>query len=157
MRIYDKDNGYPWLEQVKIVSGKHPRGCQFHKVEVHQKKSRNYAALMARESCKMQSSYVRSVQTKVENKKRGSYEFWKFSNVILNRGKLSVPFSANDLEVISSLSETVKFFAMNFTSDSMLDDKGHSLLVFLFRPLELGHTMLCLWSWVTFILSIFQL
>lgn len=38
-----------------------------------------------------------------------------------------MPSSINDPEVISSVSDKAKIFAMNVASNSMLDDKGHLL------------------------------
>lgn len=73
------------------------------------------------------SSYEQASHSKFENKKLSSCVFWKISNKILNRGILPVPSSINDPEVISSVSDKAKIFAMNVASNSMLDDKGHLL------------------------------
>lgn len=55
---------------------------------------------------------------------------WGLENCKLNTGKSSVPSIINDLEFISSLLNKPKLFAMNFTSNSRLEDKDYPLLEF---------------------------
>lgn len=73
------------------------------------------------------SRYAQASHSKFENKELSSCVFWKISNKILNRGILPVPSSINGPEVILSVSDKAKIFAMNVASNSMLDDKGHLL------------------------------
>ena len=64
------------------------------------------------------------------SQKRGSRDFWRITNSVLNKGKSAIPPLFNSLEVLSSASDKAKLFAENFSKNSNLDDSGISLPVF---------------------------
>ena len=66
----------------------------------------------------------------ITSQKLGSWDFWRITNSILNKGKSAVPTLLNGLEVLSSASDKAKLFAKNFSKNSNLDDSGISLPVF---------------------------
>ena len=61
--------------------------------------------------------------------KRGSQDFWRIANSVLNKSKSAIPPLFNGLEVLSSASDKAKLFPENFTKISNLDVSGISLLV----------------------------
>ena len=72
-------------------------------------------------------SYAASIQSRIENERLGSREFWKITNKVLNRGKTSVgPTVINGPELLSSASDKAKLFATNIAANSTLD-VGHPL------------------------------
>ena len=93
----------------------------------------------ARNHCKRilrnaKNSYAQSVKLRVAEQRLGSQEFWRITNKVMNRGKGSVPTIINGPEVISSALDKAKLFAMNFASNSTLDD--HMAILFqTFLPL----------------------
>ena len=56
------------------------------------------------------------------SQKRGSCNFWRIANIVLNKGKSAIPSLLNGPEVLSSASDKSKFFAENFSKNSNLDD-----------------------------------
>ena len=62
--------------------------------------------------------------------KRGSHDFWRITNSVLNKGKSAIPPLFNGPEVLSSVYDKAKLFAENFSETSNLDDSGISLPVF---------------------------
>ena len=62
--------------------------------------------------------------------KRGSRDFWRIVNSVLNKGKSAIPPLFNGSEVLSSASDKAKSFAKNFSKNSSLDDSGISLPAF---------------------------
>ena len=73
------------------------------------------------------SGYAASIQNKIGNEKLGSREFWRITKKVMGNGKGSIPTIINGPEVIASSSDKAKLFASNFSSNSTLDDQGHSL------------------------------
>ena len=83
-------------------------------------------------------SYAASIQSRIENERLGSREFWKITNKVLNRGKTSVvPTVINGPELLSSASDKAKLFATNIAANSTLDDVGHPLPSFPARTTNL--------------------
>lgn len=72
----------------------------------------------------------KAVHAKVEIKNLGSHVFWKRTNKILIRFKLSVISIIFVIKTISSLSDKVKFFVINFSSTSTWEDNGYPLSEF---------------------------
>ena len=65
-----------------------------------------------------------TLDTKVSifSQKRGSRDFWRITNSVLNKGKSAIPPLFNSLEVLSSASDKPKLFAESFSMNSNLDD-----------------------------------
>ena len=61
---------------------------------------------------------------------RGSRDFWRIANSVLNKGKSGIPPLFNGPEVLSSASDKAKLFAESVSVNSNLDDSGISLPVF---------------------------
>ena len=69
-------------------------------------------------------------QESITSQTRGSRDFWRIANSVLNKGKSAIPPLFNRPEVLSSASDKAKLFAENFSLNTNLDDSGISLLVF---------------------------
>lgn len=76
-------------------------------------------------------SYVKAVQAKIQKKLIGSCEFWKRTKQIMNRSNAAVPTIINGTGVISSSTDKSKLSTSIFASNSTLNDKGHTLSIFL--------------------------
>ena len=61
---------------------------------------------------------------------KGSRDFWRIANSVLNKGKFAVPPLFNGPEVLSSAPDKAKLFAENFSLNYNFDDSGVSLPVF---------------------------
>ena len=66
----------------------------------------------------------------ITSQKRGSRDFRRIANSVLNKGKPTVRPLFNDSEVLSSAPDKAKLFAKKFSWNSNLDDSGISLPVF---------------------------
>ena len=67
---------------------------------------------------------------KVQHNISITFDFWRITNSVLNKGKSAIPPLFNGPEVLSSASDKAKLFAENFSLNSNLDDLGVSLPVF---------------------------
>ena len=74
--------------------------------------------------------YATKTKEFVTSQKRGSRDFWRIVNSILNKGKSVIPSLFNGSEVLSSASGKAKLFVKNFSKSSNLDDSDISLPVF---------------------------
>ena len=77
--------------------------------------------------------YANQRKESITPEKRGSRNFWRIANSVLNKGKSTIPPLFNGPEVLSSASDKAKLFAENFSKNSNLDDSGISLHAFPFR------------------------
>ena len=75
-------------------------------------------------------AYANKTKESITSQKRGSRDFWRIANSVLNKGKSAIPPLFNGPEVLSSASDKAKLFAENFSLNSNLDDSGVSLPVF---------------------------
>ena len=75
-------------------------------------------------------AYATKTKESITSQKRGSLDFWRIANSVLNKGKSAIPPLFNGPEVLSSASDKAKLFAKNFYKNSNLDDSGISLPVF---------------------------
>ena len=75
-------------------------------------------------------AYANKTKESITSQKRGSCDFWRIANSVLNKGKSAIPPLFNGPEVLSSASDKAKLFAENFSKNSNLDDSGISLPVF---------------------------
>ena len=75
-------------------------------------------------------AYANKTKESFTSQKRGSRDFWRIANSVLNKGKPAIPPLINWLEVLSSASDKAKLFAENFSLNSSFDDRGISLPVF---------------------------
>ena len=75
-------------------------------------------------------AYANKTKKSITSQKRGSRDFWRIANSVLNKGKSGIPLLFNDPEVLSSASDKAKLFPENFSINSNLDDSGISLPVF---------------------------
>ena len=62
--------------------------------------------------------------------RRGSSDFWRITDSVLNEVKSAIPSLFNNPEVLSSAPDKTKLFAENFSKNSNLDDSGISLPAF---------------------------
>ena len=62
--------------------------------------------------------------------RRGSSDFWRITDSVLNKVKSAIPSLFNNPEVLSSAPGKTKLFAENFSKNSNLDDSGISLTAF---------------------------
>ena len=74
--------------------------------------------------------YATKTKEFITSQKLGSWDFWRITNSVLNKGKSAIPPLFNGPEVLSSASDKAKLFAKNFSKNSNLDDSGISLPVF---------------------------
>ena len=66
----------------------------------------------------------------ITSQKLGASDFWGIANIVLSKGKSTIPSLFNGPEVLFSASDKVKLFAENFSLNSNLYDWGISLPVF---------------------------
>ena len=78
-------------------------------------------------------AYANKTKESMTFQKLGPCDFWRIDNIVLNKGKSTIPPLLNDSEVLSSASGKAKIFAENFSKNSNLADSGISLLVFASR------------------------
>ena len=74
--------------------------------------------------------HANKTKESITSQKRGSGDFWRIANSVLNKGKSVIPPLFNGPEVLSSASDKAKLFAENFSKNFNLDDSGISLPVF---------------------------
>ena len=74
--------------------------------------------------------YANKTKESITSQKRGSLDFWRIANSVLNKGKSAIPPLFNGPKVLSSASDKAKLFAENFSLNSNLNDSGVSLPVF---------------------------
>ena len=75
-------------------------------------------------------AYAIKIKESITSQKLGSWDFWRMTNSVLNKGKSAMPPLFNRPEVLSSASDKAKLFAKKFSKNSDLDDSGISLPVF---------------------------
>ena len=75
-------------------------------------------------------AYATRTKESITSQKRGSRDFWRIANSVLNKGKSAIPSLFNGPEVLSSASDKAKLFAKNFSKNSNLDDCGICLPFF---------------------------
>ena len=130
-KYQQRPNSQPWFTPECASSIAH-RNHFFHNYHQNRTADSKAAFRTARNHCKRvlrnaKDSYAESVKARVAEQRLGSREFWRITNRVMNRGKSSVPTIINGPEVISSARDKAKLFAMNFASNSTLDDHGHPL------------------------------
>ena len=74
-------------------------------------------------------AYADKTKESINSQKRGSRDFWRIANSVLNKGKSAIP-PLFMLGVLSSASDKAKLIAENFSLNSNLDDLRVSLPVF---------------------------
>ena len=89
----------------------------------------------ARNRCKRvleaaKPAYANKTKESITSQKRGSRDFWRIANSVLNKGKSAIPSLFNGSEVLPSAFDKAKLFAENFSLNYNLDDSGISLPVF---------------------------
>ena len=67
------------------------------------------------------------------SQKRGSWDFWRVTNSVLNKGKSAIPPPFNVPEVLSSTPDKVKLLAEKFSKDFIYDKSGIFPPVLTFR------------------------
>ena len=75
-------------------------------------------------------AYANKTKESITPQKRGSRDFCRIANSVLNKGKSAIPPLFNGLLVLPSASDKSKLSAENFSKNSNLDDSGISLPVF---------------------------
>ena len=75
-------------------------------------------------------AYATRTKESITSQKRGSRDFWRIANSVLNKGKSAIPPLFSGPEVLSSASDKAKLFAKNFSKNSNLDDCGICLPFF---------------------------
>ena len=133
-KYQQRPNSQPWFTPECAAAIAH-RNHFFHSYHQNRCSDTKAAFRTARNHCKRilrnaKDSYAQSVKSRVAEQRLGSREFWRITNKVMNRGKGSVPTIINGPEVISSSLDKAKLFAMNFATNSTLDDHGHPLPVF---------------------------
>ena len=78
-------------------------------------------------------AYATKTKKSIFSQKRGSWDFWRIANSVLNKGKSAIPPLFNGPEELSSASDKAKFLAQNFSKNSDLSSPG----VYMFSLLEL--------------------
>ena len=78
-------------------------------------------------------AYAYKTKFSVTYQKLGSQDFWQTANSVLNKVKSAIPPLVNNLEVLSSASDTAKLFPKNFFKNFNLDESCISLPVFTSR------------------------
>ena len=78
-------------------------------------------------------AYANKTKESITSQKRGSSDFWRIANIVLNNGKPPIPTLLNSPEMLSFASHKAKLFAGNFSRNSNLDDSGISLPVLFSR------------------------
>ena len=86
-------------------------------------------------------AYATKTKEFITSQKRGSRDFWRIANSVLNKGKSAIFPLFNGPEVLSSASDKAKLFANNFSKNSNLDDSGISLPVFPSRTILKLHNI----------------
>ena len=71
--------------------------------------------------------YANKIKESITSQKRGSCDFWRLANSVLNKGKSTIPLLFNSLELLSSASDKAKLFAENFSKSSNLDYSGSGI------------------------------
>ena len=130
-KYQQKPNSQPWFGPECAAAIAH-RNHFFHLYHQNRCAANLEAFQRARNQCHKvlrdaKTSYAESVQTRIEQERLGSREFWRITNKVLNRGKSPIPTIINGPEVISASSEKAKLFASIFSSNSTLDDSDHPL------------------------------
>ena len=74
-------------------------------------------------------AYGTKTKESIASQKRGSPDFWRSGNSVVNGGKSNIPPLFNGPEVLSSAPDQGKLFPENFSNISNLDDSGISLPV----------------------------
>ena len=69
-------------------------------------------------------AYSNKTKESITSQKFGPQDIWRIANSVLNKGKSAVTLLFNGLEMMSSVSAVVKFFAESFSENSNLDDSG---------------------------------
>ena len=75
-------------------------------------------------------SYANKTKESISSQKRGSRDFWRIANSVLNKVKSAIPRLFSGPEVLSSASDKAKLFAENLSMNSNFDGSGISLPVF---------------------------
>ena len=60
----------------------------------------------------------------ITSQKLGSWNFWRITNSVLNKGKSVVPLLFNGPEVLPSASDKAKLFSKSYSRKSNHDDSG---------------------------------
>ena len=74
-------------------------------------------------SCK-HVNLLRSIQQRITSQKHGCGVLWQIANIVLNKGKSTIPPLCNYTELLSSAYDKAKLFAGNFFKNSILHDSG---------------------------------
>ena len=80
--------------------------------------------------CKRALEAAKLAKQSITSQNFGSQDIWQVANSVLNKYKSAIPPLLNNLEVLCSPSDKVKFFPENFSENSNLDYSGISLPVF---------------------------
>ena len=75
-------------------------------------------------------AYANKTKESITSQKRGSRDFWRIANSVLNKGKSAIPPLFNGPELLSSASDKAKLFPEKFSMNSNHYDSGISLPVF---------------------------
>ena len=75
-------------------------------------------------------AYANKTKESITSQKRGSRDFWRIANSVLNKGNSAIPLLFNKPEVLPSTPDKTKLFAKNVSTNCSLDDSGISLPVF---------------------------
>ena len=75
-------------------------------------------------------AYADKTKETITFQKRGTRDFWRIANSVLNKGKSAIPPLLNGMEVLPSAPDKAKFFAENVSKNSNLDGSSISVPVF---------------------------
>ena len=75
-------------------------------------------------------AYANKTKESITSQKRGSRDFWRIANSVLNKGNSAIPLLFNEPEVLPSTPDKTKLFAKNVSTNCSLDGSGISLPVF---------------------------
>ena len=108
-----------------------------HFLHLHQKDKSSESKVKFRQAsnrCKRvleaaKLAYPNKTKESITSKKLGSWDFWRITNSVLDKGKSTIPPLFNRPEVLPSASDKAKSFAENFSRNSNFDDSGISLPV----------------------------
>ena len=98
-------------------------------------------------------AYANKTKESITSQKRGSRDFWRIANSVLNKGNSAIPLLFNKPEVLPSTPDKTKSFAKNVSTNCSLDDSGISLPVFPSRAKVKLHNISIIFKMVTKVIT----
>ena len=119
-----KPHSSPWFSAACAAAIVH-RNHFFHLYQREKSSDSKVKFRQASNSCKRvleaaKLAYANKKKDSITFQKLGSCDFWRIANSVLNKGKSAISPLFNGPEVLSSASDKAKFFAGNFSLNSLL-------------------------------------